>query len=71
MRHVASALDKQFAEFLRKERGDATYAKFARKLGVSPGMLHRLMHEQQSATLRALSQILKRLKRRPRDVFFD
>lgn len=55
-------LDKQLADFLRKERGDLTYQQFARKLGITQSSLFRLEHCQQSITLRRLQQIMARLK---------
>jgi len=59
---VASPLDKQLAAFLRKARGQQTFAAFAKKLGVPPSTLHRLESAQQSVTLGKLEQIMKRLK---------
>lgn len=32
---VGKSLDKQFGRFLRQQRGDQSYAVFARKLGIS------------------------------------
>ena len=68
---MPSGFDMQFAAFLRKKQGDATYAQFARKLGISASSLHRLQNLAQSATLERLHQILTRLKCRLRDVFPD
>jgi transcriptional regulator with XRE-family HTH domain len=50
------------AEFLRKSRGDLTYAQFGRKVGMSPSTLFRLEQRQQSITLGALERLLARLK---------
>lgn len=55
--------------FLRKQRGNSTYAAFARKLGVSPSTVFRLENQEQSATLDRLHQILSRLKCSLKDVF--
>jgi transcriptional regulator with XRE-family HTH domain len=68
---VRSRFDKQLATFLRKKQGDATYAQFARKLGISASSLHRLQNLEQSATLQRVERILARLKCRLRDVFPD
>ncbi|MHC1767918.1 MAG: helix-turn-helix domain-containing protein [Verrucomicrobiia bacterium] len=64
-------LDTQLAAFLRKRRGEATYAQFARKLGITPSTLFRLEHQQQSITLGRLEQILGRLKCSLKDVFSE
>ena len=39
---VRKSLEQQLGAFLRRQRGDATYAQFARKLGVSQSTLFRL-----------------------------
>lgn len=62
-------LDQQLALFLRKQRGKATFADFARKLGLSASTLYRLENGQQSITLQKLEQVLKRLKCSLDDVF--
>ena len=62
-------LNEQFGRFLRQKRGEATYAQFARRLGVSPSSLYRLENGEQSITLQRLEQILGRLKCQIRDVF--
>jgi len=46
-----------------------TYARFARKLGISPSTLYRLENAEQSVTLGKLEDIVKRLNARVRDVF--
>jgi len=55
---VRSSLEHQLGKFLRKRRGQATYAQFSRRLGMSPSMLHRLENGDQSITLRGLQQIM-------------
>lgn len=66
---VAKALDKQFGAFLRKQRGETTYAVFSRKIGVSASTLYRLERAEQSVTLGKLEEILGRLKCSLEDVF--
>jgi transcriptional regulator with XRE-family HTH domain len=68
---VPSRFDKQFAAFLRRKQAQATYAQFARKLGISASSLHRVQSLEQSATLQRVDHILSRLKCRLRDVFPD
>ncbi len=62
-------LDQHFSSFLRARRGEGTYAALSRATGVPIGTLHRLEMGQQSATLRLLEQVLRRLKASPADVF--
>jgi transcriptional regulator with XRE-family HTH domain len=59
---VPQNLGKQLAVFLRKQRGEQTYAKFSRKVGLPPSTLFRLENAQQSITLDRLELILQRLK---------
>lgn len=66
---MAKSLDRQFGEFLRKQRGDLTYSEFSRKLGVSQSTIHRIELGQQSVTLARMELILKKLKCRVGDVF--
>jgi predicted transcriptional regulator len=66
---VRDALEKELSDFLRKKRGDMTYAEFSKKLGLPPSTLHRLEQCQQSITLRNLQQIMDRLKCSLFDVF--
>ena len=65
---MQGTLDQQFARFLRKQRGESSYAEFSRKVGVTKSMLFRLENGQQSITLRRLEEILKRLKCKITDV---
>lgn len=64
-------LDELLGHFLRKKRGEATYAQFGRKLGLSASTLYRLETGGQSATIQRLEQILTRLKCKVSDVFPD
>lgn len=66
---MGKSLDKQFGRFLRDKRGEASYAVFARKLGISASTLHRLENAEQSVTLGKLEDILERLKIEAQDVF--
>jgi DNA-binding Xre family transcriptional regulator len=66
---VSSSLDKQLAQFLRRTRGDQTFADFSRKLGLPPSTLHRLESCEQSITLGRLHQIMSRLKCEVADIF--
>ena len=68
---MRSNLDRQLASFLRKRRGEATYAAFSRKLGISASTLYRLENCEQSATLQRLDQILDRLRCSLADVFLE
>jgi DNA-binding Xre family transcriptional regulator len=66
---VQNTLEKQLSTYLRKKRGDMTFAEFSRKLGLTPSTLHRLEQCQQSITLRSLQQIMERLKCDLSDIF--
>jgi transcriptional regulator with XRE-family HTH domain len=68
---MRQTLDNQLAVFLRKRRGQITYAAFAKKLGITPSSLFRLENCQQSATLKTLQQIMDRLKCSWADVFSE
>jgi len=66
---VRNTLEKQLSTFLRKKRGDMTFAEFSRKLALPPSTLHRLEQCEQSITLRSLQQIMERLKCKLSDIF--
>jgi transcriptional regulator with XRE-family HTH domain len=68
MRHN---LDKQLAKFLRKERGNRSYAEFAKKVGVSHQTLFRIEHGEHRLTLDKLETVLVKLKIRLKDIFPD
>lgn len=68
---MPSALDKKLAKFIRKQRGEMTFAQFSKKVGLPPSTIHRLENAEQSITLGRLQQILDRLKCDLRDVFGD
>ena len=66
---VPSPLDKQLGDFLRRKRGEQTFAEFSRKLGLPPSTLYRLERCEQSLTLGRLHQIMAQLKCRLLDIF--
>jgi len=55
-------LDKKLAAFLKKQRGEMSYAEFSRKTGLTASSLFRLEQGQQSITLGRLHEVLKKLK---------
>ena len=68
---VPNTLEKKLATFLRKQRGDQTFAAFSRKLGLPASTLFRLERCEQSITLGRLQQIMDRLKCDLWDIFGD
>lgn len=62
-------LDKQLAKFLRKQRGNLSYAEFAKKTGVSHQTLFRIEHGEHRLTLDKLETILIKLKIRLKHIF--
>jgi DNA-binding XRE family transcriptional regulator len=62
-------LEKQLAVFLKARRQGKTYAAFAKKLRLPPSTLFRLENCQQSASLKLVHQIAKRLKVALSDIF--
>lgn len=54
-------LDETFAKWLKRRRGGRSYAEFAAELGMSESSLHRLIHGNQSVTLKRLEEIMRRL----------
>ncbi len=62
-------LDKKLPHFLKKQRGEMSYAQFAKKTGLTASSLFRLQNGQQSITLTRLHGVMKRLKVKLGDVF--
>jgi transcriptional regulator with XRE-family HTH domain len=61
--------DKKLSAFLKKQRGEMSYAQFSKKTGFTASSLFRLEQGQQSITLGRLHDLLKRLRMRLWDVF--
>jgi transcriptional regulator with XRE-family HTH domain len=62
-------LDRQLASFLRKTRGNLSYAGFSKKVGLSHTTLHRIERGEHHLTLNKLETILVKLGVRLKDVF--
>lgn len=62
MQAMAERLAMKLGAFLRKQRGDLTYAQFARKVGISDSTLQRLEMGQQNVTLKTLEHLMARLR---------
>ena len=61
-------LHQQLAEFIREQRGDMTYEKFAGLTGVPRSTLHRIETHGHKVRLECYIQLLLRLKRHPKEV---
>jgi DNA-binding XRE family transcriptional regulator len=70
-RVVQRNLDRQLAKFLRKERGNLSYAEFAKKTGLSHQTLFRIEHGEHHLTLDKLETVLVKLKIRLKDIFLN
>jgi transcriptional regulator with XRE-family HTH domain len=66
---VRRNFDRQLAKFLRKERGSLSYARFAKRVGLSHQTLFRIEHGEHHLTLNKLETVLDKLKIRLKDVF--
>jgi len=66
---VRKSLDRQLALFLRKTRGELSYAQFAKKTGISHMTLFRIEKGEHHLTLDKLDTVLRKLKIRLSDVF--
>ena len=64
-------LDRQLAEFLKRERGSLSYADFSKKIGLSHTTIHRIERGEHHLTLNKLETILGRLKIKLRDIYPD
>lgn len=63
------SLDKALATFLKLHRGKRSYASLAKELGIAESTLYRLINGDQSATLRGVENILRKLDLSPADIF--
>jgi DNA-binding Xre family transcriptional regulator len=66
---VRYELRKQLAEFLKKKRGDQTFAQFSRKIGLSDSTLQRIEMLEQNVTIDTLQHIVNRLRCKMSDIF--
>ena len=62
-------LEKQLAAFLRKERGELSYARFSKKVGISHTTLHRIERGEHHLTLSKLETVIEKLGVCLKDIF--
>jgi len=62
-------LDVQLGKFLRKARGELSYAQFSKKTGLSHTTLHRLERGEHHLTINKLETLMTKLKIRLSDIF--
>ena len=68
---VRYQLRRQLAEFLKRKRGDQTFAEFSRKMGLSDSTLQRIEMMEQNVTIDTIQHIANRLRCRLSDIFPD
>jgi len=68
---ASADIDKRLSKFLKKTRGEMSFAQFSKVTGLTPSTLFRLEQCDQTITLRRLEPVLKRLKVTLWDVFGD
>jgi len=68
---VRKSLDVQLAKYLRKARGELSYAQFSKKTGVSHTTLHRLERGEHHLTISKLETVMNKLKIKLSDIFPD
>ena len=68
---VRKNLDFQLGKYLRKARGEFSYAQFSKKTGVSHTTLHRLERGEHHLTLNKLETVMNKLKIKLSDIFPD
>lgn len=66
---MRKSLDGQLAKYLRKARGEMSYAQFAKKTGISHTMLHLLEKGERHITLNKLETVIGKLKIKLGDIF--
>ena len=69
LRCVPRKLRTQLGAFLKKQRGELTYAQFSRRIGISKSTLQRLEQGEQNITVDTLEQLLGKLSAGMADVF--
>lgn len=68
---MRKSLDGQLAKYLRKARGEMSYAQFAKKTGISHSMLQRLEFRERHITINKLETLMNKLKIKLSDIFPD
>ena len=68
---VARKFRQKLAQYLREKRGDASFAQFSRKTGISTSTLQRLEVGDQNITIDTLEHLLHKLGRDVTNVFRD
>ena len=66
---MRTSLDVQLAKFLRKARGEMSYAQFSKKIGISHMTLYRIEKGEHHLTLNKLETVMGKLKIRLSDIF--
>ena len=68
---MRKSFDGQLAKFLRKARGEMSYAQFSKKTGISHMTLFRIEKGEHHLTLNKLETLLNKLKFKLSDIFPD
>jgi transcriptional regulator with XRE-family HTH domain len=68
---VRKSFDAQLAKYLRKTRGELSYAKFSKMTGLAAMTLFRIEKGEHHLTLNKLETMVNRLKIKMSDIFPD
>ena len=66
---MRTSLDVQLAKYLRKARGEMSFAQFSKKTGLSHMTLYRIERGEHHLTLNKLEIVMGKLKIRLSDIF--
>ena len=66
---MRKGFDHQLAQYLRKARGEMSYAQFAKKTGVAAMTLFRIEKQEMHLSLDKLETVVNKLKIKLSDIF--
>jgi DNA-binding XRE family transcriptional regulator len=71
LKTVDDRLEKRFAAFLREQRGELSYAKFGKKIGVAGSSLHWAESRQGHVSLTMVEKVARKLGASLEEIFGD
>jgi len=68
---MRTSFNKQLAKFIRKQRGELSYAQFAKKMGLSSMTIFRIEKCEIRLSINNLETLVRKLKVKLSDIFPD